>query len=85
VKCAVGFAAVARDYAVGIVTSGAEAGTPLARQWVKSQWWADFVQVIVHHAHWWILGMVIAAVALNIWQKHRNLPTVEPTPPASER
>jgi len=68
VKCAVGFAAVARDYAVGIAASATEAGTVAAKEWLKTQWLADFVEVIVHQMHWWILGCVAVALALRVWR-----------------
>ena len=67
VKCAVGFAAVARDYAVGIAASAAEAGTS-AREWVKTQWLSDFTEVMLHQAHWWILLCVVVALGLRAWR-----------------
>jgi hypothetical protein len=72
VKCAVGFAAVARDYAVGIVATAAEAGTAAAKDWVKTQWLADFVEVMVHQMHWWILGCVALALALRVWRDRKQ-------------
>jgi len=66
VKCAVGFAALARDYAVGMVTSAAEAGTTLAKEWVRTQWFSDFSQVMVHQAHWRILLSVSLALGLRV-------------------
>ncbi|MEO8428087.1 MAG: RNA polymerase sigma factor [Verrucomicrobiota bacterium] len=73
VKCAVGFAAVARDYAVGIVASATEAGTT-AKDWVKTQWLADFAEVMVHQMHWWILGCVAVALALalRVWRDRQQ-------------
>jgi hypothetical protein len=68
VKCAVGFAALARDYAVGIVASAAQAGTAAAKDWVTTHWLADFVDVMVHQMHWWILGCVAVALALRVWR-----------------
>src|SRR5262249_46643639 len=56
-KFAVGFAAVARDYAVGIAASATEANTQIAKAWFRSQWFADFAELMVRQAHWWILGM----------------------------
>src|SRR5262249_30148552 len=41
VKCAVGFAAVARDYAVGIAASAASTGQT-ARAWLSREWFGDF-------------------------------------------
>ena len=72
VKCAVGFAAVARDYAVGIAVSATQSGAA-AKDWVKTQWLADFSDVIVHQVHWWIFGCVAVALALRVWRdRHRQ-------------
>lgn len=68
VKCAVGFAAVARDYAVGLVTSASEAGTGAATEWLKTQWLGDFNGVIVDQIHWWLLGCVAFALVLRVWR-----------------
>jgi hypothetical protein len=73
VKCAVGFAAVARDYAVGLAVSAAEAGSAPAKQWVKTQWFLDFTEVILHQAHWWTLLCVVVALGLRVWRT-RQLP-----------
>jgi hypothetical protein len=67
VKCAVGFAAVARDYAVGIAASATHTGDA-AKSWAKTRWLADFTDVIVHQMHWWILGCVAVALALRFWR-----------------
>lgn len=71
VKCAVGFAAVARDYAVGLITSANEAGTAAARDWVMTQWIRDFENVMVHHIHWWMLIGIVLAVFLRIWRRSK--------------
>jgi hypothetical protein len=71
VKCAVGFAAVARDYAVGSVASAAEASTPAAKEWVTRQWFAEFIEVMVHQVHWWILLCVAIALSLSAWRAWR--------------
>jgi RNA polymerase sigma factor (sigma-70 family) len=71
VKCAVGLAAVARDYAVGMVATGSHTGA-VAAEWIKTRWFEDFSDLLLDHAHWWILGMVLVAVALNLWQRHRK-------------
>jgi RNA polymerase sigma factor (sigma-70 family) len=71
VKCAVGFAAVARDYAVGLLTSGAEAGTTAAKEWVRTQWVLDLTRVMLHQAHWWILLCVMVALCLRSWRAWR--------------
>lgn len=68
VKRADGFAAVARDYAVGIVASSTEAGTAAAKGWIRTQWLPDFTEVIVHQLHWWILGSVAVVLALRVWR-----------------
>ena len=67
VKCAVGFAALARDYAVGIAASAAEAGTS-AKEWVRTQWFSDFTDVMLHQAHWWILLCVVIALSMRVWR-----------------
>lgn len=67
VKCAVGFGAVARDYAVGIAASAAETG-PAAKQWLTRQWSTDFTEVMLHQAHWWILLCVVIALGLRLWR-----------------
>ena len=72
VKCAVGFAAIARDYAVGTAAAAAEAGTFAAKEWVRTQWLADFRRVMVHGLPWWILGCVAAALALRFWRARRE-------------
>jgi len=72
VLSAVGFAAVARDYAVGVVASATEAGTAAAKDWVKTRWLADFAEVIVHQMHWWILGCVAVALALRVWRARQQ-------------
>jgi len=71
VKCAVGFAALARDYAVGIVTTATEAGTDAAKAWVRTEWLADFAAVLLHQAHWWILLCVGIALVLRGWLRWR--------------
>jgi hypothetical protein len=71
VKCAVGLAAVARDYAVGLVTHAGEAGTTVAKEWVKTQWFADFTSVMVDPIHWWLLGCVAFALVLRVWRERQ--------------
>jgi len=39
-KCAVGLAAVARDFAFGIATSAAQTGLA-AKEWLMRQWLSD--------------------------------------------
>jgi hypothetical protein len=73
VKCAVGFAAVARDYAVGLVTSATEPSTAAAKDWIKTQWLADLESVLVQHLHWWILASIAFAVVLRIWRERRSV------------
>lgn len=72
VRGAVGFAAVARDYAVGFVTGAAEAGTPAAKEWVKAGWPAEFMEVIVRPWPWWLLGCVACALVLRAWRRYRE-------------
>jgi RNA polymerase sigma factor (sigma-70 family) len=71
VKCAVGFAALARDYAVGIAASADEAGTAAAKQWVTRESLPDFTGMILHHAHWWILLCVVVALIIRVWRARR--------------
>lgn len=84
-KLALGFAAVARDYAVGIVTSATEANTHLAKEWLRSQWLADFTNLIIHQAHWWILGIIIVTLVLNLWRKRQSARHATLASSASER
>ena len=70
-KCAVGFAAVARDYAVGMAVSATQSGAA-AKDWVKTQWLADFTDVIVHQMHWWILGCIAFALVLRAWRDRQQ-------------
>jgi hypothetical protein len=72
IKCAIGFAAVARDYAVGIAASASETGAA-AKAWVKTQWPGDFVEVIAHQAHWWILACIVLALGLRAWRVSAGL------------
>ena len=67
VKCAVGFAALAREYAVGIAASAANTEAA-AKEWVKTQWFSDFTEVMLHQAHWWILLCVAIALGLRVWR-----------------
>ncbi len=71
VKCAVGFAAVARDYAVGLVASAAHTGA-VAKEWIKTQWLADFTSVIVDQIHWWLLGCLACALVLRVWRERQR-------------
>jgi RNA polymerase sigma factor (sigma-70 family) len=71
VKCAVGFAAVARDYAFGAVTNLTEAGTAAAKEWIRTQWLADLTEVLVHQMHWWLLGCVAFALVLRVWRERQ--------------
>lgn len=74
VKCAVGFAAVARDFAVGMVASANEAGTAAAKEWVTTRWFADFDYVMVQHVHVWIIACLMFAVVLRIWRRRQDQP-----------
>jgi len=64
VKCAVGLAALSRDYAVGIAASAAETGAA-AKEWLTHQWFTDFVEVMLHQSHWWILLCAVVALVLR--------------------
>jgi hypothetical protein len=67
VKCAVGFGALARDYAVGIAASATNTDAA-AKQWLAHQWLSDFADVMLHQAHWWILLCVAVALGLRVWR-----------------
>jgi RNA polymerase sigma factor (sigma-70 family) len=71
VKCAVGFAAVARDYAVGMVASASHTGAG-AKEWIKTEWLADFNGVLVDPIHWWLLGCVAFALVLRVWRERQR-------------
>jgi len=68
VKCAVGFAAMARDYAFGIAASATVADTASAKEWVRTQWFSNFTDVMLRQAHWWILLSLVVALALGRWR-----------------
>jgi RNA polymerase sigma factor (sigma-70 family) len=70
VKCAVGFGALARDYAVGIAASAANTGAP-AKEWLTHHWLFDFADVMLHQAHWWILLCVVVALGLRVWRSRQ--------------
>ena len=72
VKCAIGIAAVAHDYAVGLITSAREAGTAAAKDWVTTQGFADFRDAMVHHVHWWILTVIVWAVVLGLCRRRSD-------------
>jgi len=71
VKCAVGFAAVARDYAVGTAASASHTGA-VAKDWIKTQWLADFNGAVVDPIHWWLLGCVAFALVLRVWRERQH-------------
>jgi hypothetical protein len=68
VKCAIGFAAVARDYALGLAASATESGT-VAKDWIATQGFVDFKHVMIHHAPWWILCAIVMVVFLREWRR----------------
>lgn len=70
-KCAIGFAAMARDFALGIVANANEANTEIAKDWFRTGWLPDVSNVTIHYAHCWILGITIIAALLGWWRKHR--------------
>lgn len=72
VKCAVGFAAVARDYALGMVASANEAGTTVAKEWFRAQWWPELAGVFGQQLHWWLLGCLLCALALRVWRDRQQ-------------
>ncbi len=64
VKCAVGLAAVARDYAIGLAATAATTGAA-AREWLAQHWADDLKEIILYQAHWWILLSLLLALALR--------------------
>jgi len=75
-KGALGFAAVARDFALGMAASANEANTQAAKDWFRTQWLADVSNLTINQTHWWIPGVMIAALAINLWRKHLSQRTV---------
>src|SRR5262249_60396823 len=67
VKCAVGFGALARDYAFGIAASAANTGAD-AKGWLVHQWLSDFADVMLRQVHWCVLLCVMVALALRAWR-----------------
>jgi hypothetical protein len=67
-QCAVGFVAIAQEYAVGLVTSAQQVG-PSASGWLKSEWFAEFQGAIVGQWYRWVAFCVVMAVVLGLWKK----------------
>jgi hypothetical protein len=67
VKVAIGFAVVARDFALGFAVSAANTGAA-AKEWLAREWLEDFCNVILFQAHWWILLGVAVAWGIKKWQ-----------------
>jgi RNA polymerase sigma factor (sigma-70 family) len=65
IECAAGFAAVARDYAVGCIAGATEAGTSAAKTWIQTRWWPEFINLFVSLLHWWIAGCIVMAFCLR--------------------
>jgi hypothetical protein len=80
-RCAVGFGAVARDYAVGMVAGAREANSVAAKEWVLGQWPAEVVEVMWGAIHWWVLLCLVLAGVLR-WWKTRG---VQPEPVGSSK
>lgn len=72
VRAAAGFAAVARDYALGPATRAAEGGTAAAKAWFKGEWLPEVAGLFVGQAHWWILGCAALALLLGRWGRGRG-------------
>jgi RNA polymerase sigma factor (sigma-70 family) len=77
IKCAVGFAAVARDYALGIAVSAREAGTEVAKEWFKSEWLAEIAALLVNRFHWWLFAMVLLAIAIRGWRDRQARSSIQ--------
>jgi len=65
VRAAAGFAAVARDYALGLATQAAEGGTAAAKAWFKTEWLPEMAGLFAGQAHWWILGCAALALVMR--------------------
>ncbi|MDX1952479.1 MAG: sigma-70 family RNA polymerase sigma factor [Verrucomicrobiota bacterium] len=72
IQGAVGFAAIARDYAMGTVASAAEANTAVAKEWLLNGWWSEFAGLMLGQGHWWILGCVVLGLAMGWWRRERQ-------------
>jgi hypothetical protein len=59
-RAAAGGAAVANDYAVGVIARAAEANTPVAKEWFTSQWHSVLVELFAYSAH----GVILLAILL---------------------
>jgi hypothetical protein len=64
-RSAFGAAAVARDFAVGVVVRAAEANTPAAKEWFASQWLRAPLDLLAHETHWLVLLVLLMAVVLG--------------------
>lgn len=71
IKAAVGFAAIARDYSLGLIASASEANTAAAKSWFKTQWPADFHHLFVQQWPWWMIGCGLLALALHGWYQRQ--------------
>ncbi|MBM3821787.1 MAG: sigma-70 family RNA polymerase sigma factor [Verrucomicrobia bacterium] len=61
-EAALGVAAVARDFAWGVVAQAAEANTPAVKVWFFSQWFFWTVLGFLKHAHWVILMVIVVSL-----------------------
>ena len=71
VRCAAGFAAAARDYAVGSVATAKLTGAQ-AFEWIKTQGWTEFAEAILQPV-WWIGGCALLAAVLRGWMGRRKI------------
>lgn len=70
-KCALGFAAVAHNYALGFAATASEANTQTAKNWFRAQWWPDFTETMLQNAHWTLLTIAATAIACRIWKNRK--------------
>ena len=72
VKCAVGFAALAREHAVGLVTRETKPGAVGALKWLKTQAMAELGQATVQLLPWLIVASIVIALALRFWRRPQD-------------
>lgn len=64
-KCAVGCAALAREYAVGLVTQASHTGAA-AKMWLREELVTDLSAVFVQQWYWWVLICFASAMGLRL-------------------
>ena len=75
-QAAAGGAVVAKDYAVGAIARAAEANTPVAKEWLASQWFSVPLVLFLYCMHGVILLVVLVWlgwVLCRSWKRRRLL------------